>query len=389
MTQAQTQLLADIRQLAPHIAARAAEFEAGRRIPPDLIDTLRSLGMFRMFAPRSRDGLEMALPEALDVIAAIARIDGSFGWTAMIGSGSAIFAPLVARETYERVYRDGPDVILAGSIQPSGTAEATAGGWRISGRWPFASGCEHADWIAAFCVMTEDGRPLPGPAGAEGPPLIRGFALPRGDWRIEDTWHAGGLKGTGSHHVALRDVVLPEANFIDLMTGVPCETGPLYGGVLQTLPLFHCAFHVGMAEGALDEIVALASTGRQQFRAASPMRDSEIFQYELGRIAADVRAARAAMEVQAASNWRHALAGTLKDDARYVESTQTAVWIAATCVRIVDACFALGGSGALYETSPLQRRLRDIHTAAQHAAVQQRQYGHAGKLALGVGAAGH
>jgi alkylation response protein AidB-like acyl-CoA dehydrogenase len=113
------------------------------------------------------------------------------------------------------------------------------------------------------------------------------------------------------------------------------------------------------------------------------MRDSELVHAELGRIQAEVRAARAFLESQAASHWRHALAGTLKDEALLAQSTQTAIWIAATCVRAADACFALAGSSALYETSPLQRRLRDLHVAAQHQAAQQRHYVKAGKLLLG------
>jgi alkylation response protein AidB-like acyl-CoA dehydrogenase len=114
------------------------------------------------------------------------------------------------------------------------------------------------------------------------------------------------------------------------------------------------------------------------------MRDSEMFQGELGRAEADLRAAQALLEVQAASHWRHALAGTIKDGALGMQSTQTAVWISSTYVRVADACFALAGGSALYNASPLQRRLRDIHVGAQHASVQQRQYAAIGKLRLDV-----
>ena len=382
MTHSAKRLLAHIQELAPGIAARAAEIETGRRLPPDLVETLRSIGVFRMFAPESHGGMELDLPTALEIISALARIDGSVGWCAMIGSGSAMFMSMALRETYEQAYRNGPDVIAAGSAQPAGTAEAVGDDWQVNGRWPFASGCQHADWIIGFCVMTRDGIPLPGSAAPGGPPMIRGVMLPARDWQIEDTWHVAGLKGTGSHHVAIKDMVVPQANFFDPLQGVPCLPGPLYQAVPQLLPLLHGAAIVGMAEGALNELVALANTGRQQLRAPAPMRESEMFQGELGRIAADLKAAKAALQVQTASHWRHALAGTLKTEALLVQSLQTAAWIATTCVRVADACFALGGSSALYETSPLQRRLRDVHTAAQHAAAQQRNYVGAGKLLL-------
>jgi len=383
MTKTANRLLANIRELAPSIISRAAEIEAGRQMPPDLVGALRSIGVFRMFVPQSYGGLELDLPAGLEIIRALGRIDGSVGWIAMIGSGHGIWAPLLPRNTYEQVYQNGPDVIIAGSGLPVGTAEATAGDWRVNGSWPFASGCQHADWMFGFCVMTEGGKPLPGPASEGGLPLVRGFFLQARDWQIEDTWYVAGLKGTGSHHITLRDKLVSAENFFDLKNGIPCLPGPLYQTVQQFLPLMHGATSVGIAEGALDELVELAHAGRHQLQAAVPMRDSETFQGELGRVAAELRAAQAFLQVQAASHWRHALAGTLKDEALLTESTQTAIWLATTCVRGVDACFALGGGSALYETSPLQRRLRDVHVAAQHFVAQQRHYVGAGKLLLG------
>jgi alkylation response protein AidB-like acyl-CoA dehydrogenase len=331
--------------------------------------------------PKSHGGLELDLPSGLRIITALARVDGSVAWTVMIGNGGHLFAGLLPRETYDRVYRAGPDTVIAGTSQPAGTADATEGGWRVNGRWPFASGCLHADWLAGVCVMTEGGKRLAGPAEPKGP-LLRGFFMPASDWQIEDTWHVAGLKATASHHIAFRDEVVPTANFFDLVGGAPCLPGPLYQTVLEVLPLFHAAFAIGLARGALDELLELAGTGRQQLHAATSMRESETFQYELGRLAADLRAAEAFHQIQTASHWRRALAGTLKDEALLVEATQAGAWIAKTCVRVVDKCFALAGGSAVYETSPLQRRLRDMHTAAQHATIQERHYAGAGKLLL-------
>jgi alkylation response protein AidB-like acyl-CoA dehydrogenase len=373
-------MLAGIREMAPEIKARAAEIEAERRIPPDLVDWMKSIGLFRMFVPKSHGGLEVALPAGLEVISALARIDGSVGWTAIVASAAGIFVTLAQHETYNRIYRNGPDVALCGSAQPAGTAEAVAEGWRINGRWPLASGCMHAEWIAGFCLVTAEGKPV---AGAHGRPLVRGVVLPAQDWEIEDSWHAAGLKGTGSHHIVLRDALVAEANLFDLEGAVPCVPGPLYPAVRHLLPLFHGAFSAGMAEGTLDDLAALARTGRQQYQAATPMQDSEVFQFELGRTYADLRAAQAFLQAQVASHWDHALAGTLNDEAQLVEGTQASTWIASTGIRVADACFALAGSSAVYDTSPLQRRLRDLHVAGQHAQAQQRQYVAGGRLLLG------
>ncbi|WP_441260101.1 flavin-dependent monooxygenase [Bradyrhizobium sp. 521_C7_N1_3] len=371
-------MLAGIRELAPEIKARAAEIEATRRVPPDLVERLRSIGLFRMFVPRSQGGLELDFPAGLEVIKALARLDGSVGWIAVVAGASSLFVAASPPELYQRIYHDGPDTAICGSSQPGGTAERVADGYRVRGRWPFASGCTHADWIGGFCIVTENGKPVPGP---QGKPLLRVVALPARSWEIEDTWHAAGLKGTGSHHVTLRETLVSEADFFDL-DAAPRQSGPLYQALRQWLPLVHGAFSVGMAEGTVDDLLALAATGRQQLYAAVPMRESEIFQYDLGRISADLGAAQAFHEVQAARHWRHALAGTLNDEDLVIEGARSATWLATTCVGIADACFALAGASAVYDSSPLQRRLRDLHVAAQHAHAQQRQYVDVGKLAL-------
>ncbi len=382
MTNPAKTLLCDIQKLAPEITARASEIEAARRIPPDLVETLKAIGVFRIFVPKSHGGLELEMPATIKVLTALSKIDASIGWSAGIGAGASIFVPHVAREIYDRIYQSGPNAIIAGSMAPAGKAEAIASGWRVNGRWPFASGCTHADWFLGFCIMTKGGKALPGHAGADGPPLIKVLVLPARKWQIEDTWHVSGLKGTGSHHICLKDTLVREENFFDYATGSPCVPGPLYPAVPQILSLVHGAISLGIAEGALEDVVAVAGTGRQQLRAPAPMRDSETFQCELGRISADLKAARSFLEIQTANFWAHALAGTLKDEALLSQGVQAAIWIVNTCLRVTDACFTLAGGSALYESSPLQRRLRDIRVAAQHIFAQPRNYSLAGKLLL-------
>jgi alkylation response protein AidB-like acyl-CoA dehydrogenase len=373
-------LLADIAALGPAISARAAEIEAARRMPPDLVEALRAIGVFRCFVPRSHGGLELDLAQGLEVIKALARIESSVGWISNIAGGCSIFVALLPLRTYALIHQDGPDVITAGSMMPVGTAEAVGGGWRVNGRWPYASGCEHADWIMAACVLTSNGEPLPGPA--EGVPRIRVCVLRAQDWVIEDTWHVAGLGGTGSHHVVLKDALVPDAQFFAI-DNVPCIRGPLYGSVREFLPLMHGAAVLGIAEGALAALVELADGGRRPLDAAAPIQHAEMFHRELGRIEAELRAAQAFHAAQVATHWRHACAGTLKDNAAlHMQGLQAGIWVAQACVRVADACFALGGAGALYDSSPLQRRMRDMRAAAQHAAVQQRHYTAVGAHAL-------
>jgi indole-3-acetate monooxygenase len=373
-------LLTAVRKLAPGIAARAAEIETSRRIPQDIVEALKSIGVFRMFVPRRYGGLELDLPAGIEILVELAKIDSSVGWNAMTSSNGSLFAPFLPQETYEHIYENGPDVIFAGATQPVGTAEEARAGLRlVSGCWPFSSGCQYADWIAGFCVSIANGKPL---LNERGRPQVQAAWLPASEWRIEDSWHAAGLKGTGSHHVVLKNKMVPDANFADLERGAPFLSGPQYAALPQFLSLLHAATALGMADAVVSDLIDLAATGRRQVQSPVPMQDSETFQFELGRVVADLRAARAFLQTQGASHWHHAVAGTLKGEALLAEGSQAAVWTTSTCVRVADACFALAGGSAVYENSPLQRRLRDLHVAGQHARLQQRHYVSAGEHLL-------
>jgi alkylation response protein AidB-like acyl-CoA dehydrogenase len=176
---------------------------------------------------------------------------------------------------------------------------------------------------------------------------------------------------------------------VELETSTPCVPGPLYPVVEPLVPFLHSAPALGMAEAIVDDLIALANSGRQQLMAPTRMRDSETFQFELGRVVADLRATQAYFQTEAQDLWRHVVAGTLMDDdLRPAEITQAAIWITESCVRIADACFALAGASAVYDNSPLQRRLRDLHVVAQHARVQRRQYAGIGKVLLASDAKG-
>jgi hypothetical protein len=167
------------------------------------------------------------------------------------------------------------------------------------------------------CVMTSNGQPLPG--SVEGVPMTRLVVLPAHRWQIEDTWHATGLKGSGSHHVVLRDALIPDANFVDLDSGASCLPGPLYAAPMHFIPLMHGPIAVGIAEGALSDIVDMAGSGWRQLRASRAMRDTELFRAELGQAQAEFRAAKAYLQMQTTSHWSHARTGTLQDDGLMIE----------------------------------------------------------------------
>ncbi len=193
-------LLAAIDDLPPELAARSAEIESARRIPADITDRLQRMGFFRTLLPRSHGGLELSVPEVLPLIEALSAADGLVGWVALIGTASQMFCMRVQRPTFDKIYVDGIDVRVVGVGTPAGRAELV----RVSGRWPFASGCQDAQWIAGHCAVYKDGAPVRSGTG----PLTRFVVLPAERWRIEDTWHASGLAGSGSHHVVLDNIAV-------------------------------------------------------------------------------------------------------------------------------------------------------------------------------------
>ena len=374
------QVLASIAELAPLVAQRGLQIERERRLPADLVDALRSARIYGMLVPQRYGGLAFDVPDALQVVSALARLDGSVGWNAMIGNVGSLIPFLATRELCNEVFGDGRDHIIAGSGQPTGTAERVPGGWRVTGTWPFASGCRNAEWIAGACVMMDGGSPLP---ALNGPgPMTRLCLMPAEDWQIHDTWHTFGLRGTGSHHVELRDAIVPDRNFFDFPFGASFAPDPLFGMIPELVMFSHGAFAVGVAEGAIADLVELAGSGVKQLHMAAPLQETERFREGVGRLGAELMAARALLDVQVNRRWRHVQRGAVRDMARVAEAQQAAVWIASACVRVAEGCFELAGARAVYESSPLQRRMRDLRVAAQHAFVHQRNYVAAGDAVL-------
>jgi alkylation response protein AidB-like acyl-CoA dehydrogenase len=212
--------------------------------------------------------------------------------------------------------------------------------------------------------------------------MIRTCFMPAEHWEIRDTWYTFGLKGTGSHHVALTDVLVPDENFLEFPFGTSFAPDPIFGKFPELVVLAHAAHAVGTAEGAVADLVELARTGVKQLFMTTSLVETERFKEGLARLDAELMAARALLEAQVAGVWHNPERPAAKDMARVAEQQQSAVWITAACVRVAEGCFELAGSRAVYESSSLQRRVRDLRVAAQHVAVHPRQYVAAGAAML-------
>ncbi len=202
--------------------------------------------------------------------------------------------------------------------------------------------------------MMEGGSPID---ASDGPgPMIRACLMPAEHWEIRDTWHTFGLKGTGSHHVALTDVFVPDENFFEVPFGSSFAPDLIFAMFAEVLMLAHAAVAVGIAEGAIMDLVELAGTGVKQQFMTTPLVETERFKEGLARLDAELMAARALLEAQITRVWQNPERAVTKDMSRVAEQLQAAVWITSACVRVAEGCFELAGSRAVYESSPLQRR---------------------------------
>ncbi|HLH68931.1 MAG TPA: acyl-CoA dehydrogenase family protein [Candidatus Dormibacteraeota bacterium] len=372
------EILRAVRDLAPSIAARASEIEAGRSLPVDLFEELKAIGLFRMLVPRSHGGDQVGLLASMEILETLAAADGSTGWTTMIGVESPQILSLLPRETYDAIYADGPDVTVGGSFAPAGQAWVEDGGYRVSGRWPFASGCERWDWLFANCTIVENGQPR---LEASGEAATRAVLLPRQEVRIEDTWKVLGLRGTGSHHIVIEDLFVPEERTFDIFDGRPCVAG------VARYPILDFCFHitsvaVGIAQAALDEVVR-AARSRQRTSMRSTLARVPLVQYRLGRAETSLRAARAYLRAEAA----RVTAATERDDfdliAEVARVYANDAWVAQLCAQVVDTCYTVNGSASISDGSTLQRCLRDIHTITQHSSLNESAITRAGAALLG------
>jgi alkylation response protein AidB-like acyl-CoA dehydrogenase len=378
-------LFDSIRDLAPAISKRSEEIESARRIPPDLLGQLKSAGCFRMFTPDSHGGLEVDFPASMEMIEALAHADGSTGWVVMIGCETPMLLALMPRKRFDETYAHSPDVIIAGGFAPRGEADRTANGYRVRGRWGFASGCEHADWLFGNCIVTERGKPRI--SAVTGGPEIRGMMVPAHRARIIDTWSVAGLRGTGSHDVAIEDVVVPAHDTVDIFAGRPSIAGAGLAELLLYAALHIGAVGVGIAQRALDEIVAIGATNKTRLYAQTAMADNALFQYRLGDAAANIRAARMILMAEAEFVWKSALENVSPGAADRARIMSEIAWSARAMAATVDASYTAGGGTSPYNSSPLQRCMRDIHTLTQHAAVAESWISGAGAAMVGRGTA--
>ena len=374
-------VLRDARALAPLISEHAREAEALRTMPRHVVEACAAAGVFKLALPKSLGGLECDPLTIVRVIEELSRADGSGGWTAMIGNTSA-FTAWLEPEVARGIVAADPGAPMAGLLMPAGAAVPDGrDGFIVSGRWPFNSGAPHATWFCSGIMVMDGDRPRMVPPGRAD---WRFAFFPASDATIIDTWHAAGLKGTGSHDIAVDRIRVPEERTAAPLFEPARHDGPLYRLTLWSLLMTLLAgVPLGIARRALDEFSELAKR-KSRTPDGARLADDSAIQVDVAGAEGSVQAARALVFDVFAQAWETLQAGRVNTLDERTRMTLAVVQATRLCTAAVDVVFHRAGGGALYETSPLQRCFRDIHAAAQHIALSQETWKRVGKSLLGV-----
>ncbi|WP_428486199.1 acyl-CoA dehydrogenase family protein [Rhodopila sp.] len=373
--------------LRPVLRRYQAEIEREQRLPPALVEQLRAAGFYRMVIPRALGGLQADPLTYLRVVELLAEGVGSVGWN-LANNGIAQLVTLGLPDGgVHEIHGDGVSVIAGTAVQGGGQAVPVEGGYRVSGRWTFGSGCQESAWMLGSFQILDDGQPRRRPDG--GSLFWRGV-FPRAEAQvIPGSWDVAGLRGTGSFDWTVQDVFLPEQRTVPHI-GVPLDNQwSRWPGLTYALPSqawvgpHHSAVITGIARAGIDALIALACEKTPRGRTGMLCESPQV-QDAVGRADAILNAGRVYRGAMIAELWNTIAAGgetTLEQRAR----CRLASTHAADCAReAMDLVYRHGGSTSFKRESRLAECWRDLHVVGQTVTVAPEWYPIGGRALLGM-----
>jgi len=364
--------------LGPQIRAAVEEMEQQRHLPASIVQAMQQAGAFRMTMPREWGGPEADPLAQVRIVEALSIADGSVGWCSMIGSDGGYFTAFLDQAVAREMYPD-INVVTATVLRPSGRAVAVKDGYRVSGRWKFASGCQHSTWIANACAVFDDTTPR---LSKKGTPEVLVCFMPTPECEIIDTWTTTGLRGTGSHDVEAKEVFVPAERTFNLGRPVSRRQSPLYALpslFLSNLP----GVPLGIARSAIDTLTGLVGQKPAMFGTNMMVEEAHI-QAAVGQAEALLGSARGYVFEVMGNLWETLCAGDPLSPQQRARYRLSMTHLTDSCVRAVALMYKAGGGSSLYATHPLDRHFRDVHTLNQHVVVSQKTYQSAGRMFLGL-----
>jgi alkylation response protein AidB-like acyl-CoA dehydrogenase len=372
-----------VRDLAPLVEQYRDEGERERRLPQPLFSALRDAGLFSLWVPRNLGGLEVDVETSMRVVEELSLMDGAVGWNVMIAGNTSILWANLAPSVTERMLREHPGHVIAGTVTSGvGQACVVPGGFRVTGRWPFASGCHQADWLVCVCQIIENGQPR---LAKDGSPQPFTFVLPASDAEILDTWDTVGMRGTGSHDFQVQDLFVPDGRYFVARTAPSFQPGPLYNTSFYHMWAPNiAAVALGIARAALDLFTELAAS-KKPSRSTVVLAQRETVQEKVGKAEALLRSSRAFLYETVRQTWPILAAGESVPERLTALNRLAASTAVDYANDAVDLVFTMGGTTSVYTKGRLERCFRDVHVVRQHAVVSPNGIIMAGRQFLGLG----
>lgn len=347
------------------LRANAAESEHLRHVAPGSVQAMADAGLWRILAPASVGGAEAGLRAQVDSLFVVGAADPAAGWVQMVSNAHAWIVGNFPEACMHEVFEDGPDVCVPGTLASQGKATRVDGGWRLDGRWQFASGVDHGDWLLLGAIADV----LP-----ESPTRLLHVIVPKADIVVDDTWFTLGLRGTGSKDLVAGGVYVPEHRAVPTKLLFDGESPHGEGGptFFNRLPVLVClsvqlaASVIGIADGALELHVERTAVRREVYTGASKAENPGA-QMRVAESTTELDLAR--MLIQSAADRCDLVARS--GDRMTIDERAELKWHAAYSVelarRATDRVFASAGAHGIYDDSVLQARYRDVNTACHHA----------------------
>jgi len=379
---AEQQLLASIAELEPRLRAAGDAAEAARDLDAATVAALRDDGFFRIWRPTALGGMELHPTAAVRVFEALARVESAAGWIVSNSAVITTFFQIFAEEGLAEIFAE-PDTIVAGGWFPPGAAVPSEGGYLVSGRWAFGSGCSHADWITGVTVILDAaGQPELGP---DGTPRLLLFAVPAAEAQIVEHWDTLGMRGTGSHDTTLTDVFVPaRRTFVvgPFTSPGSAFTGPLYRFHMWLGGPEIAAVGLGVAAAALDRFLELAQRKAPSYT-AQLLGDRPVVHDQVGRCAALLGAGRAYLHRALDEAFAAFEDGVAPDPLGLAPVQLASCFAVEAAAQAVDLLQRAAGTSGIRVEDGLERHFRDVHTIAQHTLASAARYESIGQLLVG------
>jgi alkylation response protein AidB-like acyl-CoA dehydrogenase len=379
----QDDLLGEVERIRPILEDFAEQAEAERRLPDPVYDVMIDAGLFRMLVPAALGGRELHPVEYYAVIEAIARIDSAAAWNLNQSASVASVAAWLPEDGAEEIYARGPDTVVAGGFYPPGPSVRVDGGWRVTARNAFASGCHRAEWFGVPLLEVPEDESRFDPDVENAPSIIA--LIPRDEVDVVDTWNTLGMRGTFSADVNVDDVFVPEHRIAYLgpeHARSPRFAGPLYAAWPWVGVHGQAVVSVGVAGAAIDKLIDLAKRKRPSYT-RQELGGREIAQHHAARATALVDASRAYLNAAISEAYEEAARDGRSSEAAVMRCQLAASHATEACAEAVGLVHEVAGTSSIRIGRGIERHHRDVLVLTTHAYMSSERYEDVGKMLFG------